>query len=526
MILQDLNKLGQLAKAECLKYNNSEFILSEDFKREFSQILHGTTDRITYDRFTSTIITPKGLKIPFPNQWFFIASYFYDYLTALFKYKEIYNILQISKESTVEIKKTKEIPEDLLTIIDAYFQDDEDRAYFKLFLADYNWWYGSKTINRGDFFVSPVLNLANVVNESTSYIAGIAITFTKSHRLIELLNSSTPATVTRANLLQKIYYGAPGSGKSFKIETVLKQIPEEQKERITFHPDYDYVSFVGGYKPTSDKDGNITYSFVPEVFTKIYTNAWLNPHLDFYLAIEEINRGNCAEIFGDIFQILDRQSEYSISPSLDLKSYLQNVLPPTCKGISDGKIMLPENLNILASMNTSDQSLFPMDSAFKRRWNWEYVPINYEPINEDGSSNDSFNYIIKINNGYFSWIDFIKKVNARIKTNSNLGQDKCIGNYFIKADNKSEINFEEFINKVVFYLWIDVFKDEEDSIFEEIEKNTSYEDFFPLNQNGITKLLKLLDILKVEIIPIEDLTEEDEDEDEEDEEDEDENIES
>lgn len=308
--------------------------------------------------------------------------------------------------------------------------------------------------------------------------------------------------------LQKIYYGAPGTGKSHKIETILKDVSEDQKERITFHPEYDYSCFIGGYKPSSETNpdgttGDIRYKFVPQVFTKIYVDAWKNPYKDYYLAIEEINRGNCAEIFGDLFQLLDRNSNYSISPSKELKEHLDKELvnPEEKRGIENGKMKLPSNLHILASMNTSDQSLFPMDSAFKRRWAWEYVPINYKSQNEDNSNNDSYNYIVKIDEAQsFRWIDFIENVNAQIKSNRNLGSDKCIGNYFIKPDDK-EISLEEFINKAMFYLWIDVFKDEEDSIFSLIGSNISYEDFFPINSNGVENVVKLLseNILNVNI---------------------------
>ncbi|MFV5691004.1 McrB family protein [Flavobacterium sp. LT1R49] len=318
--------------------------------------------------------------------------------------------------------------------------------------------------------------------------------------------------------LQKIYYGAPGTGKSHKIESLLQDISEGQKERITFHPEYDYSCFVGGYKPSSEKSEDekteeIKYKFVPQVFTNIYVEAWKNPSKDYFLAIEEINRGNCAEIFGDLFQILDRNSNYSISPSKELKEHLETVLidEKSKKGIDGGKMKLPSNLNILASMNTSDQSLFPMDSAFKRRWAWEYVPINYEEFNNDATEikpatkNDSFEFTVKIDDiQSFKWVEFIESVNAQIKSNRNLGSDKCIGNYFIKPDDK-EILLEEFINKAMFYLWIDVFKDEEESIFSLIGSDISYEDFFPINTKGKENLIKLLssEILNVAIVKIE-----------------------
>ena len=288
-----------------------------------------------------------------------------------------------------------------------------------------------------------------------------------------------------------IYYGAPGTGKSHKVKELLKG-KEKFTERITFHPEYDYASFIGGYKPITEKDAEtnkeeIKYKFVPQAFTNIYVNAWndIDSENQYYLVIEEINRGNCAEIFGDIFQLLDRNPEYKITPSNELKEYLEKSL--TDKGLENGKMVLPSNLHILATMNTSDQSLFPMDSAFKRRWDWEYIPINYEK----NENNPSSKFKVKLSETEeFSWVEFIEKVNKDfIQVNPNLGMDKCIGNYFIKAvDNKIELS--DFVNKAIFYLWNDVFKDEEEHIFEE---NTFYEDFFPIDTNGKEQVLKMLE---------------------------------
>lgn len=301
--------------------------------------------------------------------------------------------------------------------------------------------------------------------------------------------------------VNRIYYGAPGTGKSNTIKEIV-QGKENFTERITFHPEYDYSSFIGGYKPTSTTEGNIEYKFTPQIFTNIYVKAWNDVEKrEHFLVIEEINRGNCAEIFGDIFQLLDRNPEYTITPSKELKEYLEtNLTGLGLEGISNGKMKLPDNLTILASMNTSDQSLFPMDSAFKRRWDWEYVPICYEPQTEDAKENKSHSYKVIIDaasNKTFQWIEFIEKVNLNhIIGNRAIGMDKCLGNYFTKANAENEITLDSFINKVIFYLWNDVFKDEENNVFEE---NTSYESFFPIQTNGKTKLIQLLKRIGVKI---------------------------
>ena len=305
-------------------------------------------------------------------------------------------------------------------------------------------------------------------------------------------------TVKGTGIIQKIYFGSPGTGKSHRVKE-LTQLPETygRVERVTFHPQFDYISFVGGYKPTMDGN-NIVYRFVPEIFTKIYVKAWNDPDNDYYLVIEEINRGNCAEIFGDIFQLLDRTGDYKVTPSEELKKYLESQFMENDR-VDHSKLMIPKNLNILATMNTSDQSLFPMDSAFKRRWDWEYIPICYEELSDEGNSNPSYNYIIDLGNGSsFRWNDFISKVNLNhIQETPVLGMDKCIGNYFVKPKNgETTIDIESFINKAIFYLWNDVFKDEKNEVFED---NSSYEDFFPIKTRGLKKLTELLERIGVTV---------------------------
>lgn len=250
--------------------------------------------------------------------------------------------------------------------------------------------------------------------------------------------------------LQTIYYGTPGSGKSRKVKDIVKGVDENFVFRTTFHPDSDYASFVGCYKPVMKNDV-IKYQFTPQTFTKAYVAAWNNPEQQIYLIIEEINRGNCAQIFGDLFQLLDRGngvSEYPIDADNDLKDYLEQELGAGHEGIKNGKLKLPSNLNILATMNTSDQSLFPMDSAFKRRWAWECVPVDY-------TNSDSGKFTIEIGGSKYKWHDFLLKANNKIK-DLTFSEDKQMGNFFIS----SSVDKRQFIDKVMFYLWNDICKDE------------------------------------------------------------------
>lgn len=289
----------------------------------------------------------------------------------------------------------------------------------------------------------------------------------------------------------KIIYGAPGTGKSFKVD----KITENKKVfRTTFHPEYDYHNFVGGFKPVTENK-EIEYKFIPQVFLKAYEYAWEHMDEEVYLVIEEINRGNCASIFGDIFQLLDRDengfSKYSIDINEEMKYYLLNKFKDfTHPAIQEGKIKLPNNLIILATMNTSDQSLFPMDSAFKRRWIWEHIPINY---NDEKSA-----FIINIGGNKFEWLDFIKKVNKKILDVTG-SSDKQLGNWFVKPLNGKIIDEELFVNKVLFYLWNDVFKDEEENIFIVDDEYIVFEDLFntetsTIDSDKVIKILKNLEI--------------------------------
>lgn len=282
----------------------------------------------------------------------------------------------------------------------------------------------------------------------------------------------------------------------------LKEYKFERVFRTTFHPDYDYAQFVGAYKPK--KEGNaITYSFVPQVFAKAYAAAWKQYFAagnvstadnQVYLVIEEINRGNCAQIFGDIFQLLDRDgegfSQYSIDADCDFAewlkedSILKTVWSEYETKVGDGKLKFPPNLNILATMNTSDQSLFPMDSAFKRRFDWEYVPISF-----DGK--DAANYQIDIDGSFYSWKNFVETVNDKILDLTE-SEDKQLGEFFIKPDSGNVISKERFLGKVMFYLWNEVCKDEHKNGSFFRAKINDKEDFFTFQD-----LYKKKDLLKL-----------------------------
>ena len=282
---------------------------------------------------------------------------------------------------------------------------------------------------------------------------------------------------------QIVTYGAPGTGKSFQVKGETKGKPTF---RTTFHPDSDYSTFVGAYKPTKDDQGAITYDFVAQTFIRAYVASWKNCVAKLlsggaltnddrvYLVIEEINRGHCAQIFGDLFQLLDRNeagfSDYPIDADVDLAKWLDAQFAherelagedsPLLPVLTGKKLCLPPNLYIRATMNTSDQSLFPMDSAFKRRWDWKYVPLS----KPDETGFNERKIVCKVGGERnpekkFDWWAFLGIINeAILKTTKS--EDKQLGYFFVKVPNDpGEISAEKFAGKVLFYLYNDVFKD-------------------------------------------------------------------
>lgn len=384
--------------------------------------------------------------------------------------------------------------------------------------------------------------------------------------------------------LQQIFYGAPGTGKSNGIKKIIKEHNIDEKNQVirtTFHPDSDYSTFVGAYKPTMENpdnkaytigqlidklseikntgctypcqkfaakywyalkqlsateikeiisacgftdsmkveidksipvgeelaknniDSKIVYSFVPQAFLKAYIAAWKQDK-PIFLVIEEINRGNCAQIFGDIFQLLDRkdngESEYPIQADQDIRDYLAKEFAGydlEANILSGEELVLPANLHIWATMNTSDQSLFPIDSAFKRRWDWEYVPIKYA----------NGNWVIEIGECRYSWVSFQKIVNKKVYE-INHSEDKMLGDFFVKADKNDIISQNLLLNKILFYLWNDVCKDGEGDIFKKDEKtDLTFSDLY--GSNGTTNLIAMMDYLGVKKIEDDDMDEND-----------------
>ena len=577
-MLRDLNELAkEVVKNFNEKFEAKDCKIPQTFKDKVRTL---KSFSIVYNDY-SVIIKGDGVRSKdsyVPNQSFYMASFFIEYSYELSRYKQkIMPWLSDAGITTNELtafftherdngKKDIENGNDkFIEILNSIGYNESDRNYLIKFVTDYDWWYGSKTIDRSDFFNSPVLSIMGLSASSNAAMALIVDLLTQNPEFNNLLLTQIENTkdTNMSNIsLQQIFYGAPGTGKSKTIKDITSKAEKEKRVfRTTFHPDSDYSTFVGCYKPSmksrdrlysaeelavklkeiknsgvtypchkfaaqywrslkdlsadaikqiltacgftesmnveiskgvaigqeylnKEEDGKIIYTFIPQAFTNAYIKAW-NTTEDVYLIIEEINRGNCAQIFGDLFQLLDRgddgKSEYPIDADTDLGNYIAKELESSSRmdfpeGVKEGKkLVLPSNLFIWATMNTSDQSLFPIDSAFKRRWDWKYLPIE----------NAEKGWKIKVNGNEYDWYQFLEAINKEVFGLTH-SEDKQLGYFFAKAKD-GIVDAETLVNKVYFYLWTDVFKDydyESQKAFRKPNSNEpiAFKDFFKKGQ--------------------------------------------
>lgn len=573
-MLPNLNELVNPIAEKIERFKMLDCALPTSFTSAVTTI---NRDSVQFGNSSSCVTNRNGQRIFLSNNWFYIAAILAPLHEPFYQYKKLLN--QIVDKEVLKQSDSERIR---LAVNSRTDIDEQDKEYLLKFALEPLWWNGGnsstggKTLDRNDALVSAVLSIAKLVNASQSYVATLWEFFGEHPEYALLLNEasdnilinsvSASKTIYAKESKQTIFYGSPGTGKSWTVQNdILDGVKDDFIFRTTFHPDTDYSAFVGCYKPVktttgkkgrvlsvedlaaiyvrdvvptehlktghieprikfgieyceyfggslgkydinnvlelagielatgciedrvgmtyvkygvsvglkldaSKNTGTITYDFVPQVFTEAYIKAWLNPTEQIYLVIEEINRGNCAQIFGDLFQLLDRKkgvSEYPVKAETALAEYLSNVLEgDAAEGIRDGKLSLPANLNIIATMNTSDQSLFPMDSAFKRRWDWKYIPTT-PPADKSRTMELSFKdktttkYCTTIDAGdyEYDWTEFLEKINEKIQ-NATHSDDKQLGFWFVKTEEGTEeITISSFVSKVVFYLWNDVFKD-------------------------------------------------------------------
>lgn len=488
----------------------TEVELSDSFKLTYTAFMRSRNENVEFMKTTAIVTNAGNLNIYVANQWFVIATYAVPLIREIIRYREYTETIIDNDNGTLtmddgasldkkQIYKSlkdnteKALPRKFTAAAKAYFKangnneelSDKAAALLLQFMTDYDWWLGGKGIERAnDYYVSPALRVLNLVNASQEFVAKLVFAYATEPSLYkELAGISKKAEgiftekvfdlksyqdikdiPRREGGKNLIVYGAPGTGKSRMLEDQFGKAPLVR--RVVFHPEYSYFDFIGTYKPVPVYDHNdkemftvdglktksgtpyIDYQFVPGPFTRVLVEAWLDPANMHTLLIEELNRSNAASVFGEVFQLLDRNSdgssEYLFEPSQELREYLNHAgIEPF---IRDG-VGLPSNMNIVATMNSADQGVNIIDSAFKRRWNFKYLRIDIaNAVHKDAE--------IRYAGQNITWGMFITAVNDKLK-HLRVNEDRLIGPYFIKP---SELHNRSAIDKLLLYLWDDVLR--------------------------------------------------------------------
>ncbi|KDN57494.1 AAA family ATPase [Exiguobacterium sp. AB2] len=534
MALVNLNELYRTLSSLVRGVDSSECVLSSSGQNFILRTFTSNGySRVDFERSTTVFVDEEGRVQYCPNQYFRLVPLGFEYFKALKVYKRdfilIDNELKVRRGVTngnsvlKEYKNTSvdRLPESVSTVIDQILSEegrtDQEISYFKRFICDYAWWHGSKDISRTDFHNSPLLSLLNVVHTDNGFYMKLIPIFDLELTRQELTdfldvqvlesepqvddvnrheaNEETPRVVGK-NL---IVYGAPGTGKSYKLGQLSSG---HTVMTTTFHSEYSYSDFIGTFRPVPlyhrqtqtegvsvavqegsyyDAAGNeftrgrpfIDYRFVPGDLLKVLKEAIQAEHTGsrrhYVLVIEELNRGNAAAIFGDFFQLLDRdatgRSKYSIMNG-DVVNYLKETLG---EAFSGDEVYIPGNLSIYATMNSADQGVFPLDTAFKRRWNYEYLRINYSAIEHGGTK-------IPYGGGTVLFKNFMETINENLSARLQVHEDKLLGSYFVspeelgsesdEADSDHVDRLKELVsNKILMYLWDDVARYQRASIF-------------------------------------------------------------
>lgn len=478
-----INEYSELLETQ----NNTTIKINEEKKME------ADFDRNDRDAYFKNLNMNNQTDIPYPHNWIIFGapgtgkSFMLKEKSQLFEHQEplTSDELDIIKQEILEANESNDKLNRYIAIGFTHsdflkdYTNKQLRETFGIENCEDNIYVGAKSKAIYDTYIDDAEDEDTITKRITEakkaqgegmrqILAAIGFRFSES--LIDYkkdeLKTDYPLD-TRAQIYW-IYRAAHGA-KYIKNQ---KQEKIKYLERVTFHPNYSYSQFVGTYKPIQDPtdDKQIKYEYVPGPFMRMYSCAVKNPKKNFLLLIEEINRANVAAVFGDVFQLLDRygengddegnhayESEYPVQASEDIKKYLYS------KGINEDEIRIPNNMFIWATMNSADQGVFPMDTAFKRRWEFEYIDINK---NEKEASK----YDIPINsNETVNWNDLRVAINDKL-IELKVNEDKLMGPFFLSKSlletaNSNEKFIELFESKVLMYLFEDAAKMKVQSLF-------------------------------------------------------------
>lgn len=470
--VQAFSKDLQQLWVESLKETKSDTGNIESIEFYSSSVILKSKDGATYSSISEILIAAYIY-----NLYRYLTTY-YDSIDSLIKRNnKIEDFQKMAEEAKAgKESKDKDDSEKLSGIIKAAYptnqknKDNKDNKEIQDKLLEFTYhyddWNGGKVLSRKqDFWVSPIYKVLGLVQSRSgvhSYIPYFSdkvlyektktecINVLKKYNNCRNIQSRSKEKITGKNI---IYYGAPGTGKSYLINKKIKNIcsdPSELVFRTTLFPDYSYTDFIGQILPQKNKD-SIDYKFTPGIFTLALKKAVDCPDEHVFLVLEELSRANAAAVFGDIFQLLDRKdgtSEYSIN-NLDIAEYVY--------GNKNKKIIIPSNMSIYCSVNTSDQNVYPMDTAFKRRFEWRYVSTD-SSLEADSNFMDNNNPKIDIGDGIKpTWKLLYQSLNKFIVVDLGLNEDKQIGPYFIRFEKNDEASAHKLVqDKLLQYLWNDI----------------------------------------------------------------------
>ncbi|CAK1931231.1 5-methylcytosine-specific restriction enzyme B [Vibrio crassostreae] len=471
---------------------------------ELKEILHNAllqaegSSTFNIRSYAIELTTEDGLRTDLPSSWLWYGHAFSELKLALNEYSLLVknaraHLKEAGHTKTETDSLLKKFPnegsldgdspilESFKSFIETNYSEREQPLITE-FLTNRDWWFiplkktkqtSGKTLDRGDIFKSSLYLACKVIVANSDRIPTVVEAFLKEPKLsnyfdnLDLtINHSLSTETSNSNVslgdksrvksgCNKIYYGAPGTGKSYRIDN---ETSDEHTIRTVFHPDTQYSDFIGSLKPAMI-NGDISYDFRPGSFTNAIIHAIKNPSEECTLIIEEINRAAAAAAFGEIFQLLDRtvtkESKYPIDISdPDWFNYLNN---QTDNFFSNGKLYIPSNLTLLATMNSSDQAVMPLDTAFKRRWLFEYLPLDYDnaangtlPLPLETPTGDVVIKLVK-------WSDFAKTINEAL-AEDHIPEDKLLGHRFLDDSELNDNGANALKGKLFMYLWDDVLR--------------------------------------------------------------------
>ena len=486
-MLMDLAQLKQAAEQQIQQNGNNTISITHELKQVIADTYSAISpnDILEPQDAALYITSTSGLSAYLPYQWFMRIKCCSPFIDALTGYAD--HVIPLGDALTIagfdsaladlpmvawEANMDAPVVSEIGTFINNRFPDPSQAQHFRNFLDGRSWLDTAagnpnallgKKLNRGkfDYIGSCVKKISRLIDAMAGKYGQCIRCYMESGRLRRLVENahinhpaSPPVGFSAEN---RIYYGAPGTGKSHAINA---KTDGYNSVETVFHPDTQYSDFVGCLKPSMDGD-DIQYSFRPGPFCEALSMASDNPELGCYLVIEEINRACAAAVFGEIFQLLDRtptgESQYGISISdPDMKGYLDD---NALEVMGSGKLKIPANLSILGTMNSSDQAVMPMDTAFKRRWKFEYVPIDF------GSSPDgTLRFMAGESMISVSWKDFALAINDEL-AGAEIPEDRLLGPWFLGHSElaDAEASRDALSGKLFMYLWDDVLRHDDRS---------------------------------------------------------------